>query len=77
MTLEEKYLALEAVLVALECPEVNPEIKELCDKVMDLLEPHFYEKYTKNGLSHQRFLEDQINAIEALSASPALFGALV
>jgi hypothetical protein len=77
MTLEEKYLALDAVLVSLECPEVNPEIKELCERLQDLLESHFYQNYEKKGLSHQQFLEDQINALEALSASPAIFGGLV
>ena len=77
MTIHEIKLVLDAATTALEKYGVEPELQDICKKSQDFLEPYFYENYDKKGLSHQQFLEDQINALEALCTSPAIFGGLV
>jgi len=72
MTLNQRLLALEAVMLVMEHPDIPVEIRDYCNKIQEHLDIYFGEKYADDPID--TMLKDQLAALKELLKHPRIFG---
>jgi hypothetical protein len=72
MTLNQRILALDAVLTVMEHPDVPAELRSDCSKMQNRLGGYFDKKYADDPVD--TMLKDQLAALKELLKHPQIFG---
>lgn len=74
MTIKQRVLALEAAVCALEHPD-NPVPAEILKPLVAWLDEWCGEQFSgAQEIDFDRFLKEQVEAVETLALSPEVFG---